>query len=477
MHGTVYTPVHIVTNILNLLGYNEGIIKHHIIDNSCGEGAFLVEVVNRYCQDYFRQHSDITELGLQLESYIHGIDTDKNAIEECILALNTVTKQYKISNVKWDIHFGNTLEIDRYDNKMDFVVGNPPYVRVHNLQDNYRNVKNYSFTENGMTDLYIVFYEIGFQMLNSEGKMGLITPSSFLRSLAGTKLREYIYKNKTLTKVVDLGHFQAFSATTYTMITIFFKSNQDHKIEYYIYDKDLLIPKIVDYLNYEDIFINGKMYFSKFSDLTFLREVENNHISRVKREIIVKNGFATLADKVFIGNFNFNSLVIDILKASTGKWYKCLYPYDEMGNPLSFNDIKKFMEPYDYLIQNKDSLMKRDSENKDEWYLFGRSQAIKDVFIEKIAINTTIKDINSLKIETVPAGSGIYSGLYIISNHSEKEIRDVLETDEFINYLKLLKNYKSGGYYSFSSSDLEKFLSIKLEDKSNGQPRLFESIG
>jgi adenine-specific DNA-methyltransferase len=62
---------------------------------------------------------------------------------------------------------------------MDFVVGNPPYVRVHNLGNYYELVKKFSFSQAGMTDLFIVFFEVGLNMLNNNGKMCYISPTSY----------------------------------------------------------------------------------------------------------------------------------------------------------------------------------------------------------------------------------------------------------------------------------------------------------
>ena len=41
---------------------------------------------------------------------------------------------------------------------MDWVVGNPPYVRVHNLGSSAMDVKRQVFSQGGMTDLYLSFY-------------------------------------------------------------------------------------------------------------------------------------------------------------------------------------------------------------------------------------------------------------------------------------------------------------------------------
>lgn len=98
------------------------------------------------------------------------------------------------------------------------------------------------------------------------------------------------------------------------------------------------------------------------------------------------------------------------------------------------------------------------------WYLYGRTQALRDVSSNKIAINTTIKDINSIKLIPVKAGEGIYSGLYILTSVPFEIIEKQIKCDDFINYLKTLKKYKSGGYYTFNSKELETYLNYKLSE-------------
>ena len=69
-----------------------------------------------------------------------------------------------MENVGWDLLNTNALSVTRYDGQMDFVVGNPPYVRVHNLEEDYDEVKSFRFAEGGMTDLYLAFYELGLRL-------------------------------------------------------------------------------------------------------------------------------------------------------------------------------------------------------------------------------------------------------------------------------------------------------------------------
>lgn len=52
-NGVVYTPNYIVKLILDQTEYEGNkILGKHVIDNSCGDGAFLVEIVNRYMQEF-----------------------------------------------------------------------------------------------------------------------------------------------------------------------------------------------------------------------------------------------------------------------------------------------------------------------------------------------------------------------------------------------------------------------------------------
>lgn len=57
-----------------------------------------------------------------------------------------------------------------------------------------------------------------------------------------------------------------------------------------------------------------------------------------------------------------------------------------------------------------------------------------------MAVNQLIRDKSSLKINPVPRGSGVYGGLYVVSNVAVEKVVSVLNTDEFVNYVKSLKN-------------------------------------
>jgi adenine-specific DNA-methyltransferase len=106
-----------------------------------------------------------------------------------------------------------------------------------------------------------------------------------------------------------------------------------------------------------------------------------------------------------------------------------------------------------------------------------------DVWKDKIAINTLLRTEKDLKIEKVDAGCGIYSGLYIISEFdiSYEIIRSILISEEFAKYISLLKKYKSGGYYTFNSKDVQQYINYRInlifniENKNERRTKIFES--
>lgn len=463
--GQVFTPISIVKDILDASNYiGENILKKHVIDNSCGNGAFLTEIIERYANAYMEKNETLIGVEKELKKYIHGIEIDTEIYKECLKNLEEKCKKLNINKISFDIINGDALKEQKYDGKMDFVLGNPPYVRVHNLNEQYDAVKKYSFCENGMTDLFIVFYEIGLKMLKNKGTLCYISPNSFYSSLAGSKLRKHIQEKQNMEMLMDLGHYQPFNVMAYTTICKIKKGIKFKECKYYKYSKETEKPIFITNIKYTDLFIDDNIVLSK-NNSKYLKYLEYKVNKNPKVE--VKNGFATLNDKIFIQNeFNFSNNTIDVIKGSTGQWKKCVYPYDESGKLIPFeeldSDVQKYFSSY------KDELDKEDSSKDSSWYAFGRTQAINDVKYNKISINTCIKELDSIKLNIVEKNKGIYSGLYMLTEVSFDIIKKHICSEEFLEYLTVVNKCKSGGYYTFSTKDLSKFINCCLEEESDG---------
>ncbi|MCL2578052.1 MAG: SAM-dependent methyltransferase [Defluviitaleaceae bacterium] len=456
--GRFYTPDYIVDNILDLCDYRgEKIIGKHIIDNSCGDGAFLVEVVRRYCETALHSGFSVSQIACDLSFFIHGIEIDTGECKKCCENVSKVAAQFGVFNIEWDINAGDALIIKSYNGKMDYIVGNPPYVRVHNLLDNYNAVKGYSFAQNGMTDLFIVFYEIGLNMLNSSGVLGYISPSSLYNSVAGSDMRKHLISDRNIKAVVDLKHFQPFEATTYTTIMIL-TAERNNLVDYYEYEKHM--PCFVSRLDYMDFIMNGVFVFGKKTALIEFPKIMSYICD--SPAYVVKNGFATLCDNFFIGDWSFTDYTIPIIKASTGRMARCLFPYDEAGKLIAYEILTENPLIRQHYDTHADKLRGRSLENNNSWYGFGRSQGINDVRKKKYAINSLIRDVPDIKLQLCEPCTGVYSGLYILTDFSLNELKSILFTDDFIRYITIVGKYKSGGYYTYSSKDLSLYLNYRL---------------
>ena len=470
MHNEqVFTPEHVVDTMFEELEYKgNNIRKKHIIDNSCGNGAILKKVVRTYINVCIMCGLPKEETIKELETYIHGIEIDAKLVRETINNLNKIAEEYSLGSVDWDIICDDAMFVSYFDNKMDYVIGNPPYCNIHDIPKEKRDiVKRYKFANGGMTDLYLVFFEIGINMLNENGKLAYITPNSWLTSTAGTNFRNYLKENKTLLEIYQYGHYKVFEGiNTYTCITLLSKTPKTNNM-FVCYrntsDTDLNFIQTME--NLDECMISGKIYLTDKNTLKTLKDI-NEIDKKDKHRIRVKNGFATLNDKLFIVDdfVEKNGLcknIIPVTKASNGEKHYFFYPYDENGKPIDSLLSLECPELVDYIIE-KARTLEVDTENV-AWYYYGRTQAINDVKYDKIVINNVIRNVNDLKIELLfnynEIQNGVYSGYYIPLYDYDfvtiNKIAKIIENEKFLQYVKSVGKYKNGGYYTFSSKELE----------------------
>jgi len=90
--------------------------------------------------------------------------------------------------------------------RYDFVLGNPPYVRVHRLlSEQKKNYKRLYRSAYGKFDLYALFVERGIAWLAENGKLGFITSDQFMYREYGKKLRQLILQNCLIKQILDFG--------------------------------------------------------------------------------------------------------------------------------------------------------------------------------------------------------------------------------------------------------------------------------
>ncbi|MCH5686362.1 hypothetical protein LWM68_20130 [Niabella sp. W65] len=80
-------------------------------------------------------------------------------------------------------------------------------------------VKELAVGKTGHPDLYIPFFQIGMEQLNSSGILGYITVNTFIKSVNGIALREYFSDKNLALTILNFGGEQIFAdRNTYTCI-------------------------------------------------------------------------------------------------------------------------------------------------------------------------------------------------------------------------------------------------------------------
>lgn len=471
--GQVFTPRNIVSLMLNRVGYVPvgDIYRRHIVDNSCGRGSFLSEAVKRFVAscDMHRMGKDYIKRGLEI--YIHGIEIDPVLCRECVGVLDDTARILGIKGVKWDVRNEDAFSDMSFLSSMDFVVGNPPYVRAHHMSEEERGrLKEYCGVGKGAIDMYVAFFELGLRMMGKGGRLAYITPSAWTASVCAATLRRRIVEGGLLSEVIDCGSLRVFEGVSVcAMITLLSRAGNVERVPVYdiVGGGDRLVMEMRCSESVGDYVLGDgmcRLCFNGRDEVGLLNDVILSHSGG--KYVVAKNGFATLRDRLFVvggdeeAEMEGEPHIIPCVKLSKGKRCHILFPYDiGSGAEADYSDLSGKEKAM--LARHADKYGFDIGEGK--WWLYGRSQAIGDVGCVRVGVNTMIKDVGSIKLCVLPAGCGAYSGLYVVCSGIGTDIVcGIIMSQEFVDYVKLLGRRKNGGYYTFNSRELEDYVNYRL---------------
>jgi len=192
--GVVYTPRPLTAFVVDrLLSGARAPTEARWLDPACGDGVFLVEIVQRIaCRARLAQVPDA------VEKRVFGIDIDEAACRRARRAVVNAVENlcgpqdgdFFVTNVR----VGDFLELDPgADGGADLVVGNPPYVSALNLsqEERARYLRRFQ-TAWGRLDLYALFIEQGLRHLADGGSLAYITPDKWLLADSSRRLRSFV---------------------------------------------------------------------------------------------------------------------------------------------------------------------------------------------------------------------------------------------------------------------------------------------
>ena len=229
--GAIFTKPEIVSLILDLAGYkprSHRLADQRLLEPSCGDGAFLSEIVRRLLESERVQRGAVDWSNRQLDSAITACDLNHGFV---LLARSRTCEQLQVEGCGparaaelaegWIQHTDFLLA--NWTKLYDFVVGNPPYVRIEDLPpavlQRYRELYK---TCTDRADLYVAFFEKGLRLLSSPGCLAFISANRFAKNLYGTALRKMIARDYRVRHFLNLEHTQPFASdvSAYPCITV-----------------------------------------------------------------------------------------------------------------------------------------------------------------------------------------------------------------------------------------------------------------
>lgn len=247
--GQYYTPSEIVNYILDNVGYTGKAMigtNKRLIDPACGSGSFLVAAAKRCVSAYTGSSGSIDDpvaVLQRLQQTLFGFDLNPFAcylaevnlliqmLDLVKLAHDSGTRprieRFHVYNVDaltrptggfYSTHFNTLLAEENdhveqiksratdtpYASGFAYVVANPPYGAA--LSDSYKDTLRSAWADifYGQPDTYTFFLKLGLELLATNGKLGFITPNTYLMGTNTASLRHKLLTMGRIEQIVDL---------------------------------------------------------------------------------------------------------------------------------------------------------------------------------------------------------------------------------------------------------------------------------
>ncbi len=459
----IFTPTKYVNELLDVIGYNDQLYGKSILENSCGDGRILVEIVRRYIVFCHRIRLSDEEIKRGLEKDICGIELEHINTVQCKRNLDLVAQEFGIENVNWNIIEGDYLRL-KVKRRFYFVIGNPPYIVYRDIEEKDRTyLKNkFSVCRQGKFDYYYPFVEKSILDLEVNGKMAYIIPYSIYKNVFASDLRECI--KPYVTKIYDYTYQNKFPGTvTSSTILLLEKRNSMHF-------------SYIDVAAGKEIEIDKSLLDEKWK---FVETKTTRGKYRFGNYFQVNNTIATLYNKAFIlEEYDENDkyfllpdgdkIESEIVKPAVSKKrgeksheVAIIFPYYHKEGKLCHYQEDEFREKFPeatiHLMRHKDALEKRAADKNALWFEYGRSQAITKILNEKLVMPSIISSKVNITLENenvIPC-----AGFFVTRNseYTLLQAKKVLESRCFYDYLKQIGIFTTGKSRRLTVKDIAEF--------------------
>ena len=247
--GAVYTRAWVVELLLDLAGYTtaHNLVDARAVEPSAGEGAFLLPMAARLLAACRAQQRPWLDCLNSLRAY----DVDAAALRRCRSKLLQLLATASISDTvakvlvnAWLVEADYLLLVGRTTPRttqapqlfeaaapcgVNFVLGNPPYVRVESIPEALNAQYRQLFpTMRGRADLYVGFYEAALRQLQPGGVCAFICADRWMVNQYGESLRRYITEGFAVETLLEMHQAAAFEeeVSAYPAISVIRRARQ-----------------------------------------------------------------------------------------------------------------------------------------------------------------------------------------------------------------------------------------------------------
>ena len=229
--GIFFTPVSIIIKIIHVLKQNKINIQN-VLEPSCGS-CEIIHTLNKYFNNI----------------NIHGIEKNDTIYQS-------------IRNIKFSEQ-NNTITLEQHDflkynvdKKYDLIIGNPPFFV---MKKGEVDKKYYNLFE-GRPNIFVLFIIHSLTLLNENGVIAFVLPSSFLNCSYYNNLRKEIFNKYKILNIVSCKEDKFLETQQKTIVIIFQKVSNTVNI--------VKNNKLFTFINGDYISFNTKVDIFEINNIT-----------------------------------------------------------------------------------------------------------------------------------------------------------------------------------------------------------------
>jgi adenine-specific DNA-methyltransferase len=170
-------------------------------------------------------------------------DQELEKFQKALDLWNTFPNLYKNESVGF---YETRFFFPQVNEGFDVVIGNPPYVSISKMEagekKQLQTVGYRTFENSG--DIYMLFYERGFNLLKQDGNLMFITSRQWIQASYGRSLRNFLVGETCLKQIIDFGQVKIFEgATVFVNILSCKKSSHQSGLGFCLMPDDYIIEK------------------------------------------------------------------------------------------------------------------------------------------------------------------------------------------------------------------------------------------